>query len=175
MLGGGAESSTITRVRSGWKKIRELLPLLTTKVTSPKIRGELYATCVRSVMLYGSETWPVKVEDSQRLHRNEMSMIRWMCGVSLKDRLSCEELGARLGIKSILEVMRQRRLRWFGHVERRDVDSWLQKVRNLEIAGKGRPGRPCKTWEQVVSEDLRVKGIRRELAQNRPEWRSAIT
>ena len=172
---GGAESSTITRVRSGWKKFKELLPLLTTKATSLNIRGEIYATCVRSVMLYGSETWPVKVEDSQRLHRNEMSMIRWMCGVSLKDRFSCEELRARLGIKSILEVMRQRRLRWFGHVERRDIDSWLQKVRNLEIGGKRRPGRPCKTWEQVVSEDLRVKGIRRELAQNRPEWRSAIT
>ena len=72
---GGAESSTITRIRSGWKKFRELLPLLTTKATSLKIRGEIYATCVRSVMLYGSETWPVKVEDSQRLHRNEMSMM----------------------------------------------------------------------------------------------------
>ena len=36
---------------------------------------ELYAACIRSVMLYGSETWPIKVEGSQRLHRNEMSMI----------------------------------------------------------------------------------------------------
>ena len=33
-------------------------------------------SCVRSVMLYGSETWSIKVEESQRLHRNEMSMIR---------------------------------------------------------------------------------------------------
>ena len=42
-VGGGAESSTITRVRSGWKKFRELLPLPTTKATSLKVRGELYA------------------------------------------------------------------------------------------------------------------------------------
>ena len=71
--GGGVESSTVTRVRSGWKKFRELLPLLTTKAISLKVKGELYAPCVRSIMLYGSETWPIKVEESQRLHRNEMS------------------------------------------------------------------------------------------------------
>ena len=88
--GGGAESSTVTRVRSGWEKFRELLPLLTTKAIS--LKGELYAACVRSVMLYGSETWPIKVEESQRFHRNEMSMIRWMCGVTMRDRYPCEEL-----------------------------------------------------------------------------------
>ena len=80
--GGGAESSIITRVRSGRKRFRELLPLFTTKATSLKVRGDLYASCECSVVLYGSETWPVNVVDSQRLHRNEMSMIRWMCGVT---------------------------------------------------------------------------------------------
>ena len=39
--GGGAEPSTVTRVRSGWKKFRELLPLLTTKAISLKVKGEL--------------------------------------------------------------------------------------------------------------------------------------
>ena len=53
----GAESSTITRVKSGRKKFRELLPLLTTKSVSLKVKGELYAACVRSVMLYGSLRW----------------------------------------------------------------------------------------------------------------------
>ena len=97
--GGGAKSSTVTRVRSGWKKFRELLPLLTTKVIS--LKGELYEACIRSVMLYGSETWPIQVEESQSLHRNEMSMIRWMCGVTMRDRYPCEELRARVGIKPI--------------------------------------------------------------------------
>ena len=71
--GGRSESNTVTRVRSGWNKFRELLPLLTTKAISLKVKGELYAACVRSLMLYGSETWPIKVEESQRLHGNEMS------------------------------------------------------------------------------------------------------
>ena len=98
---GGAESNTVTRVRSGWEKFRELLPLLTTKAISLKFIGELYAACVRSVMLYGSETWLIKIEESQRLHRNEISMIRWMCGVTMRDRYPCEELRARVGVKPL--------------------------------------------------------------------------
>ena len=38
------------------------------------------------IFIYILYTWPVKIKDSQRLHRNGMSMIRWMCGVTLKDR-----------------------------------------------------------------------------------------
>ena len=53
--GGGAKSSTVTRVRNGWEKFRELLPLLTTRAISLKVKGELYAACVCSVMLYGSD------------------------------------------------------------------------------------------------------------------------
>ena len=86
--GGGAEASTIARVRSAWKKFRELLPLLTSRVFSHKTKGRLYRACVRSVMLYASETWPLKEEDIQRISRTDMQMIRWMCNVSLHDRKS---------------------------------------------------------------------------------------
>ena len=40
--GGGAEASSITQVRIGWKKFRELLPLLTSRVFSHKMKGNIY-------------------------------------------------------------------------------------------------------------------------------------
>ena len=45
-------------------------------------------------------------------------MMRWMCGVSLKDRKRSEVLYSLLGVQSVDEVARRGRLRWFGHVER---------------------------------------------------------
>ena len=74
--GGGAEASTVARVRSGWKIFRILLPLIASRVITLKIKGRLYATCVRSVMVYGSETWPPKVEDITRISRADKMMIR---------------------------------------------------------------------------------------------------
>ena len=54
--GRGAEASSMTRIRTGWKKIRELLPLFTSKVLSHKMKSNTYRACFRSAMLYDSET-----------------------------------------------------------------------------------------------------------------------
>ena len=64
----------------------------------------------------GSETWSVRKENEMALQRAEMRMIRWMRGVKLKDRVSNKELTERLGIVDITSLLRQNRLRWYGHV-----------------------------------------------------------
>ena len=38
--------------------------------------GRVYRTCVQSVMVYASETWAVRVEEEQRMERNENVMLR---------------------------------------------------------------------------------------------------
>ena len=43
-------------------------------------------------MPYGSETRPLLAEVGLKFERAEMQMIRWMCGVSLNDRRTSEEL-----------------------------------------------------------------------------------
>ena len=58
----------------------------------------MYSSCVQSSMLHGSETWPVRKENMVALQRAEMRMVRWMCGVKLKDRLPSKELRERLGV-----------------------------------------------------------------------------
>ena len=42
---------------------------------------------VRSSMLHGSETWPVRIENKASLQRAEMRMVRWMYGIKLKNRV----------------------------------------------------------------------------------------
>ena len=62
---------------------------------------------MRSSMLHGSETWPVRKENVVALERAEMRMVRWMCGVQLKDRLPSKELRERLGVDDIALVLQQ--------------------------------------------------------------------
>jgi len=57
---GDAHAAVENRIRIGWNKFRQLVPLLTNKGISLKVRGRLYSGCVRSSMLHGSETWPVR-------------------------------------------------------------------------------------------------------------------
>ena len=101
-----------------------------------------------------------------------MRMIRWMCNVSVKDRLSSKELRKRLNLDSIGSCMQNRRLRWFGHVERMDKNAWASRCRTIKVTGTTGRGRPKKTWEEVIRIDLKQKGVSRDLVKDRITWKS---
>ena len=83
---GGAVHAATTRIRNGWMKFRELFPFLTSRAPPLEIKGRVYASCVRSRMTYGSETWPLLVDVELKFERAEMQMIRWVGGISMKDK-----------------------------------------------------------------------------------------
>ena len=135
-VNGDADAAVEARIRIGWNKFRQLVPLLTNKDVSLIMRGRLYSSCVRSSMLHGSETWPVRKENLVALQQAEMRMVSWMCGIKLKDRLPSKELRERLGIDDIALVLQQNRLRWYGHVLRKEDDDWVKKCMEYEVEGQ---------------------------------------
>ena len=102
----------------------------------------------------------------------EMRMVRWMCGVKLKDRLQSKELRG-LGIDDIAFVLQQNRLRWYGHVLRKD-DDWLKKCMEYEVEGPRPRGRPKRTWRDVVREDCQARKLNKQDAMDRCKWRKMI-
>jgi len=106
---GDADAAVEARIQIGWDKFRQLLPLLTNRDISLIRRGRLYSS-VRSSILHGSETWPVRKENEVAVQRAEMRMVRWMCGVKVKDRVPSKELKERLGIDDIILILQQNRL-----------------------------------------------------------------
>jgi len=79
-------------------------------------------------MLHGSETWPVRKENKVTLQWAEMRMVRWMCGVKLKNRVPNKEFRERLGLDDIILVLQQNKLRWYGHVLQKEDNDWVQKM-----------------------------------------------
>ena len=149
------------------------MALLTSRVFSHKMKGNIDKACVRSAMLYGSETWPVKRGDTCRLERTEMQMTRWMCN-SLSEQRPSAEIRNRLGIQNIYVVMQQMHLRWLGRIERMDIDKWVKKCRSLVIKGTTGRERPQKTWDRVVQSDLQHLHLKKEFSQDCDGWRDAI-
>jgi len=64
----------------------------------------MYSSCVQSSMSHRSETWPVRIENVVALQQAEMRMVRWMCGVKLKDRLPSKELSGLSGLQSLSPI-----------------------------------------------------------------------
>ena len=70
--------------------------------------------------------------------------------------------------------MRRGRLRWSGHVERKDNQQWVRKCINLKEDGSAGRGRPRKSWLECVNDDMKKFGLKIETAHDRTVWRSAI-
>ena len=94
---GGADFASTDRIINGWMKFRDLFPFLTSRTPPLDMKARVYVICVRSSLNYGSETRAVLSDVGLNFERAEIQMIRWVCGVSWKDRRTSEEL-RNLGI-----------------------------------------------------------------------------
>ena len=106
--GRGSELAVTRRIGLGWKAFNSVSSMLFGKRHTWNIEEQIYRTCVRPVMTYGSETWAEKPVEESILRRAEKRMLRMMCGVQLADGVSSKELMVRLGLDStIVEMVKQ--------------------------------------------------------------------
>ena len=142
--GGGCEIAVTTRVKTAWKKFRELLPVLTSRHLSYKTRGHVYSSCVRTAMLHASETWPLTKTNLQPLQRNDRAMVRQICSIKPEDvaTVGSSELLAKLELEDLHLILRERRLCWFGHVER--SSGAIRTACDVQIDGRRGQGGPSK-------------------------------
>ena len=102
-------------------------------------------------MLHAAETWAMKADTLNCLRYNDRAMIRWICYVKAKDEVSSDFLLTKLGIQDLDMMLRNSRMRWFGHVER--STGWISEVRKLNEVAQKRSGRPRKSWDEVIKND----------------------
>ena len=108
----------------------------------------------------------------QRLQWNVRAMIRQICNVRPQDIVTTRsnELLVRLGIEDLDLILKQRRLRWYGHVER---SNGAVKT-DIQVDGKHGPGRPKMTWKQLTERDCREWKISAINPHDRHTWRSGV-
>ena len=95
----------------------------------------------------------------------------WMCGISLRERKTNDELRKMMGPEPLMDVVKRNRLRWLGHMLRKDESDWVRRVMEMNVEGSRERGRPRKTWLKVVEEEMWVRGLTRGDAENRAKWR----
>ena len=75
--------------------------------------------------------------------------MRWSKGVTLLDKVQNEDVRRAMAVRDLSVILREGRLRWFGHVWRRDDQYVGKKVWNLRVGTRGR-GRPRIRWKDCV-------------------------
>ncbi|VFQ94710.1 unnamed protein product [Cuscuta campestris] len=123
------------RVGVAWAKWQLASGVLCDPKISPRMKGKFYRFVVRPAMLYGAECWEVKKTHVCRLHAAEMRMLRWMCGKTRLDRISNEVIRRQVGMAPVEDKLREARLRWLGHVRRRDANAPVRRCERITVIG----------------------------------------
>ena len=91
-----------------------------------------------------------------------------------KDRCKSEELRKRVDIEDVADVIRKSRLRWFGHLERKEWGDRVSACRNMVVPGNAEKGRTRIRWMDVLQDDLKKGRLDTGLAKDRERCKARI-
>ena len=169
---GSFEEEVRRRIQAGWQSWRRVSGILCDRKLSAKLKGKIYKCAVRPAVLYGMGTVAVTERMVKKMEAAELKMVRWALGVTLKDRVRNEYIWGTAKIRRIGEKLRGERLRWFGHVKRREESYIGRRMMKIEIPGKRTRGRPRRRWNDNIKEDMKKMDVNEEEAENRMRWRT---
>jgi hypothetical protein len=173
-----AACATFGRLRGLWRDPRVKLPT----------KRKVFLACVKSTLLYGSETWTLRHSSSKALRRAWAGWIRTILGLTwqqcVQDHISHSELNHRFGVEDVVTYAARSSLRWLGHVGRMVPSRWPHLLLFGALDGRGpaviRGARKglCKSTIEQGRNILRDAGIDERIwaheARDRPKWREYV-
>ncbi|KAK3543296.1 hypothetical protein QTP70_014041 [Hemibagrus guttatus] len=155
------------RVQAGWNGWRKVLGVLCDRKISVRIKGKVYRTVVRPAMLYGLETVSLRKRQESELEVAELKMLRFSLGVTRLDRIRNEYIRGTAHVGRLGDKVREARLRWFGHVQRRESEYIGRRMLDMELPGRRQRGRPKRRYMDGINEDMKLVGASVEDAEDR--------
>jgi len=165
-------------------KAATTLSRLTKRVWSNKrltehTKGQVYKACVISTLLYGSESWTMHARQERRLNAFHLRCLRRILDISWQDKVSNNTVLQRTGMSSMYTLLKQRRLRWLGHVTRMKDGRLPKDIMYGElVTGKRPQGRPQLRFKDVCKRDLKALDISTNSyevkASDRDTWRHTV-
>ena len=122
-------------------------------------------------MVNGLETVAVTKKQVKEMEVAEMKMLRFAMGVTSKDKIRNEYIRDTVKVKRLEMKMRERRLRWYGHVMRRDKEYVGRKMIEMKLPGQRKRGRPKRRFLNLVKDDMQEVGAKETDVEDRTVWR----
>ena len=177
------------RVRVG--KARAAFDLLheclwSQKAISRRVKAKVLEMAILPVLLYGGESWPIRVKDLETLEAFAMRCLRDIAEVRWHDFVSNDRVREMCGVRwTVGSILRRKWLQFIGHVVRMAPERWarrmlLEGLRGLPPNGwkKRQGGQKLELLKSVLVQDLQTVNSTRDRllrdAARRADWRRRI-
>ena len=175
---GGTEEDVEARCRKAQVAFSILRPIWRSKFISRWTKIRIFNYNVKSVLLYGSETWRLTKKIITQLQTFTNRRLRYILGVWWPRKISNEELWQRTKQERIEVTIRRRKWRWIGHIMRKPATNITRLSLEWNPKGVRRRGRPKKSWRRTIQQEYEDLGMSwdevKRTAKYRVRWKAAV-
>ena len=152
------------RVQARWNSWRIMSGVICDRRVPARVKGKEYRVAVRLAMLYGLETVALTKRQEAEM---EVTELKISLGVTRIDKIRNEYIRETAQVGRFGEKTREARLRWYGHVLRKDDGYIGRRLLRMELPGKKKRGRPKRRFMDVVKEDMAEVEVTEEDTEDR--------
>lgn len=175
---GGTDEDIKARKRKAQQAFAMLRPVWRSNSLRTNTKIKLFNTNVKSVLLYGSETWRETASSIKTLQVFINRCLRNILRVRWPDTVSNIDLWRRTKQQPIDITIKHRRWKWIGHTLRKPNSNITKQALEWNPQGKRRRGRPKNTWRRGLTSDLQkinlTWGETKKMAQDRNRWKATV-
>ena len=153
--------------------------VVTKRELGQKAKLSIYRLVLVPTFTCDHEGWVITERTRSRIQAAEMSFLRRVAGLSLRDRVRSSAIREGLRVEPLLLHIERSQLRWFGHLTRMPPGRLLGEVFRACPTGRRPRGRPRTRWRDYISrlawERLGVPPDKlEEVAGEREVWASLL-
>ena len=149
----------------------------TSEAISMRTKLRIFNFNVKSVLLYGCETWWTTQVMQQKIQTFFNTCLRRIDKNRWQEKIR-NDLWERAGQESAAKQTLLRKWGWIGHTLRKAASSTTRQALIWNPQGKRKRGRPRNSWRRDTEAELKQQGTSwtgmAKTAQNRVRWRGVV-
>ena len=175
---GGTEADIKARIAKARAAFMQLQKVWKASKISLRTKLRLFNSNVKSVLLYGCETWKITDSTLKRVQTFINGCLRKLLKIKWQDRVKNKEVWERTGQEPMETQIGQRRWRWIGHTLRKPASTTTRQALQWNPQGNRKRGRPRETWRRCVEKDMRKSGHSwnelGKVSRDKVKWKSLV-
>jgi len=135
----------------------------------------IYNSMVKSVLIYGAETWSVYEDGRRRINATEIDALRRSARISKLDKKTNEYIRGKMDAQDmIVDDITRKQLTWYGHVERMDPTPLPKIMIHWKPEGRKQRGRPERTCKDGIYTAMNERDLRMGGWNDRRQWNMKV-
>ncbi|XP_063408979.1 uncharacterized protein LOC134692458 [Mytilus trossulus] len=175
---GGTDEDILARKKKAQQIFSMLKPVWRSNALRTSTKLRILNTNVKSVLLYGSETWRETAASIKSIQTFVNKRLRNILNIRWPNKISNNELWRRTKQQPTTQTIRARKWKWIRHTLRKKDTHITKQALEWNPQEHRKRGRPKNTWRRGLTTELSKIGKTwretKRIAMDRKKWRETV-